>query len=500
MRHGSGRDPADMILEPGFYRKAPFRMSVQSQTKTSEASFPATRRGEFPGVSTDLTITALYAAVAGFLLWHHAMWSDEAEQWLMVKGSHSLRQLYENLRYEFHPVTWYLLLYPLGRISNDIDITKIPTFICSVLFIYIVLKHFLLNIYEKIAFPLGFYCICFFPILERPYIFVSLLEVVSILLVIRRRDPLLVCLSIALSGSIHVIWSCLSLALLIYYVAVCWADEARRIPRRFWVGITLALVVMGVSIAQVLPSEARDDVVVSLAPKNMGWDQVFSNILTFGIPRTIGIPIFGSIYAGLFYHAFRCDWRIAGFMAASTIPAIVMLGVVPAASVPWHTAAVYLAMLMTVFLVRARSSPDRRIGARVDAILIVMLLVQVFVGRQTLIVLLQKPFSQGQATADFIKSYCKDPCPVVAYSDIEGAIVSAYLGNRPVYYANRGEFGTFNQVRPSSQAARQLRKHGGYRAFPEKRHYPVPGRASARRGVPPGYRPPGRFFGKFFRW
>ncbi len=49
----------------------------------------------------------------------HAMWFDEVQAWNIARASHSLGDLFANLRYEGHPVVWYLPLFALTRVTGN---------------------------------------------------------------------------------------------------------------------------------------------------------------------------------------------------------------------------------------------------------------------------------------------------------------------------------------------------------------------------------------------
>ena len=61
----------------------------------------------------------LFAALLAALTLRHAMWLDEIEAWLVVRDSPSIAALFHNLHSEGHPSLWYLLLYPLTRITSN---------------------------------------------------------------------------------------------------------------------------------------------------------------------------------------------------------------------------------------------------------------------------------------------------------------------------------------------------------------------------------------------
>ena len=48
-------------------------------------------------------LTAVYALVLSFALFHHEMWCDEIQAWLLARDSANVFELFRNLKYEGHP-------------------------------------------------------------------------------------------------------------------------------------------------------------------------------------------------------------------------------------------------------------------------------------------------------------------------------------------------------------------------------------------------------------
>jgi len=64
----------------------------------------------------------VFVAATGLLAYglaRHVMWFDELQAWNIARASHSIEGLYRNLRYEGHPIAWYLALYALTRFTGD---------------------------------------------------------------------------------------------------------------------------------------------------------------------------------------------------------------------------------------------------------------------------------------------------------------------------------------------------------------------------------------------
>ncbi len=50
---------------------------------------------------------------------NHAMWRDELNGWMIARDSASLAEFWSNIRYEGHPILWYLCLYLLNQITKN---------------------------------------------------------------------------------------------------------------------------------------------------------------------------------------------------------------------------------------------------------------------------------------------------------------------------------------------------------------------------------------------
>jgi hypothetical protein len=62
----------------------------------------------------------LYAALLGAGMARHELWRDETQAWSVARSSTSPYQLATvEMRYEGHPAAWYLLLWPVTRVTGD---------------------------------------------------------------------------------------------------------------------------------------------------------------------------------------------------------------------------------------------------------------------------------------------------------------------------------------------------------------------------------------------
>lgn len=83
---------------------------------TPQASSPHSPSARFR--LPEFACLLLFAGLSLYGLMHHELWRDETQAWLIVRESHSLAQLLENIRYDGHPALWFMALFALPEIQQ----------------------------------------------------------------------------------------------------------------------------------------------------------------------------------------------------------------------------------------------------------------------------------------------------------------------------------------------------------------------------------------------
>ncbi len=58
-----------------------------------------------------LPLLAAYLVISIVGMLHHELWLDEAQHFLIGRDSHSLPEMYYNMRYDGHPRLWNFMIY-----------------------------------------------------------------------------------------------------------------------------------------------------------------------------------------------------------------------------------------------------------------------------------------------------------------------------------------------------------------------------------------------------
>jgi hypothetical protein len=104
-----------------------------------------------------MSIFIFYAFWIAFAFFFHEPWRDEAQAWLLARDCNFL-QLLSQLKYEAHPVMWYLLIAPLAKAGAPFDAMRIfhglITLACVGLICFKIRRHFLIKLLYLFASPM----------------------------------------------------------------------------------------------------------------------------------------------------------------------------------------------------------------------------------------------------------------------------------------------------------------------------------------------------------
>ena len=63
----------------------------------------------------NIVVFLLYAVVTLIMVFHHEIWRDEAQAWLVVRDLNII-EMAQHVRTEGHPLLWYFVILPLTKI------------------------------------------------------------------------------------------------------------------------------------------------------------------------------------------------------------------------------------------------------------------------------------------------------------------------------------------------------------------------------------------------
>ena len=203
-----------------------------------------------------MAVSALFLLLGGIIAWHHEMWRDEMQAWLIARDSASpIEVLYHLNRYDGHPGLWHLCLYVLKLITQSPIIMQPFHLIISAVSAYIFLRYSPFTRLQKTLFVFGYLPFYEYAIICRNYALGVLLLFLFCALFRnwRRRLPLLgLILLLMCHTSVHALIIVISIL-----IGLCWellANADRPARKEIRIGLGLILFGIVTAIIQLKPS------------------------------------------------------------------------------------------------------------------------------------------------------------------------------------------------------------------------------------------------------
>ena len=199
------------------------------------------RIGQTPAFS--LLLTAAFLVVGGTGAFHHEMWRDEIQAWLLARDSTGPIDLLRNMKYEGHPPLWHLLLMPITRLTHAPATMQVMHLLIAATTVFLFAEYSPFTTLQKLLFPFGYFVIYEYGIVCRNYgLGVLLLCIACILFRTRYQRFILLSISLFLTGhtSVHalIITICITIGLGFEYIFTqkTLIDRGNTSSRTIWIG------------------------------------------------------------------------------------------------------------------------------------------------------------------------------------------------------------------------------------------------------------------------
>ena len=251
-----------------------------------------------------ITLSTVFLVSGAVIAWHHEMWRDEMQAWLIARDAQSVFELFTILKkYEGHPSVWHLGLYVLQFFTNSPIIMQVYHLIIATATIFVFARFSPFTRLQKTLFAFGYFPFYEYAIICRNYAIGILLLCLFCTFFSRwkQKFPLVgLILFVLAHTSIHALIIVISIGLLLVLEVLFTSDR----PSRTHMGTGFALIMTGIltAIYQIAPAADQGT--------RPGWTTAFDwhhlqNVLNI-IPRAFfPIPIFtfhfwGSNFLDLF--------------------------------------------------------------------------------------------------------------------------------------------------------------------------------------------------------
>lgn len=404
-----------------------------------------------------------YIALSIWGLYYHELGLEEGQQYLFARDSHSLADLYHNMRYEGHPRAWCMLLYGIIHfITPSLAAIRVLHLAITTATVYLFLRYAPIPLWIRIGFVFGYYFLFEYNLQNRSYALGILLLFASCrLLADHKRYLSLIAVLLLLLCNTDIFYAFAAVGIFLY-LATTYAQENRLFTRPFYVLTVVFL--LGLVCTYIQAQIPREDYIVhsrldaglssqTLTPASLalaaGWLPIPGNLAHFWNTFWIGGPgmiaILRTIIA-LFFLLFpvlllRPHFRPMIFYYSSLALLLVLL------TVTGFGAARYYGMVV-VYLLAAWWLAGNEAGGILPVPPVLRPVIGIVVGVQLTAGLfaweqdVTRPFSQAMNAVDWLKARGLNGQPVVVNGYIAGPALSVYLGKK-IEYLNTGGEGSF---------------------------------------------------------
>ena len=117
----------------------------------------------------EIVLIIIFAVITLIGILNHAMWRDELNGWLIARDSYSFINFFDNIKYEGHPLIWYVCLWFLNQITgNPLAMQFFHWFIAiASVSIFVIFSPFTKT--QKILFIFGYLPLYEYSVISRNY-------------------------------------------------------------------------------------------------------------------------------------------------------------------------------------------------------------------------------------------------------------------------------------------------------------------------------------------
>lgn len=434
----------------------------------------------------------IFSALGLIGIFNHAMWRDELNVWLIVRDSTSWTDYIHNIRYEGHPLLWYLSLSFWHLFTDNPVIMQLWHWGLGIAIIILFWQYSPFLRWQKVCFTFSYYPFYEYFLISRNYALGILgLFGVCTLFPSRRKTyfPLAVTLALMANTNAYALLIAFGLVVMLVVEAVGDRISNHELSHiKFWDSVLSLLIVgLGFAIAVYILRPPPDSYLQGgISDWNFVWSwehfwrslsRIWSAYAIVLIPadsRVFDTNLFGVISLGIVTFVTLGLWRkhlpLLFYLFASG--EIVFFTYVKFLGSPRHYGHLWFVLLAALWLsahdvprrdpfpLIKRFSLESHFSHAKKLTLGLFLVMQLVGGLVAYGRDWTYPFSAGRAAAQYLQTHQLDQGFLMGSQDLAMAPLSGYL-NRKLYYPERqawGSFTLFNHERREVDAAEILRQ------------------------------------------
>ena len=404
-------------------------------------------------------LTIIYGICLAISLYHHELWRDETETWMIAAGSHSPAEIFRNARYEGHPYLWFFVVWPFTYFNSP-DWVKVPHFLIAVGSCYLIARYTPFPKWVTLLLMFGYFFFYEYGAISRNYQ-LGVMGVMGFCLLypVALRKPWVGAIFLCIAAGAHFLSLIIALALGFYFlVGLVQKILSEKMPTSFTVQVAacaiLFLAFTGINILLLLPTNEgfghewltafdhdRFNCVFQLfwraflpIPKDIMafWN---TSIFESSWEKYLGVTLLFALPILMIRHRWHALFYFLIAMGIVTFQYSMYAGYLR------HSGMIWLAFVGVITLICVRYG-WQQLPKPVKTGFIVLLLIHGYVGIMATAKDIRYPFSGGKATWNYVKKAGYANYHVIGHVDYVVSTFTAYYG-KPVYYVISDTMGTY---------------------------------------------------------
>jgi hypothetical protein len=422
-------------------------------------------------------LTGSYAVLLAIGAWHHALWRDEMQAWLIACRLPSLSAILEQAHYEGTPPLWSLMLRPLALMTHRPEAMQALTWVLAGITMFLFTYFSPFSRLLKVLLVCNYYLLFEYGIVCRNYLPGILALTMACIVFPSARErpwPLAIWLTVAAFTSVH----CLIVA--VAMAAAFWGSACFRAMGRLrrpsadagsFHFLPLLALASGITLAIYSMTPRPDTLYLPAQGWVMNWnpDRIAKVLWAFvwahfPQPRPGGFfwippwdtpfPSFDNGVAFVLSGAlfFSSILLLRRHLEALLFYAVGTLGLLAFLEVKYvgflrHAGFLFFTFLFALWIRKSMADPSARTASLwnrgvTELALIAMLATQALTGLWAIRQNFSQPFSYGKVAAQVLKERHLDHVFIAVAPDWAGAPLAGYL-DRDLYYPQSHRYGSF---------------------------------------------------------
>lgn len=410
-------------------------------------------------------LTAAFVVVLGVVVFNHEMWRDELQAWMIVRDSPTLAAMFANLSVEGHPSLWYLLLFPITRLTKDPLSMQMLNLVLAAAAVFVFVRFSPFTRLQKLLFAFSYYPLYEYGAISRNYA-VGLLLAFAFCAMYPKRDRILIPIAAVLflladsSAYGFIIAACLA-----FFLAFSLISDKKPVSRGT-LAAAAAIVLLGVGLSayQMMPKGGETGLRVMLP---LNFDTARSTVATFAA----SFALFPDISHQWFYIqkpqivnvwqsilAIPLFLYIASVLSPKKRVMLLFIGAILAmlafrtfgyfTFALRHHGHMFVMFIVCMWLANyqegkpAGSSFIQKLSGSGAKFLTAVLVIQLIGGIAAAQRDIRQVYSPAKTAAQVIKANGLEDVPIVGGPEFSVSAVSGYL-NKEIYYIGSNRTGTF---------------------------------------------------------